>query len=213
MSRTFAINTKPYDDCRLFNRKNIIIESGLTVLVGCNGTGKTTLLNEIRYQLERKDVPFLHYDNYHDGGSSGVSRAIFNDNISLAATLFCSSEGEKISQCIAQQAKTMGNFVGKNKDKSEIWFLFDAIDGGFSIDNIDEVKSGLFKFVIDHCKEQGQEVYIVVSANSYEMVNGENCLDVWEGKYMRFQNYDEYKKFIMKTRKRKDKRHETTGLT
>lgn len=39
------------------------------------------------------------------------------------------------------------------------------------------------------------------------MAAGENCLDVWSGDYISFDNYDEYKKYIIKTRTRKDKRY------
>ena len=59
--------------------------------------------------------------------------------------------------------------------------------------------------------------YIVVSANEYEMANNENCLDVCKGKYIKFKDYDEYKEFILESRKIKDSRcqlpvTEVTGL-
>ena len=53
----------------------------------------------------------------------------------------------------------------------------------------------------------GYELYIVVSANEYELVNGEECFDVMNGKYVRFKNYDDFKKFIMRSREKKDKRY------
>lgn len=40
MSRIFEVPTKPYDDYKLYNRKTITINPGVTVLSGCNGTGK-----------------------------------------------------------------------------------------------------------------------------------------------------------------------------
>ena len=44
MSRIFKLNKDPYDTCEiLFKKKEVEIMPGVTVLVGCNGTGKTTL--------------------------------------------------------------------------------------------------------------------------------------------------------------------------
>lgn len=40
------------------------------------------------------------------------------------------------------------------------------------------------------------------------MANGEQCLDVYNGEYVTFKDYGEYKEFILKTRERKDKRYE-----
>lgn len=207
MSRTFTISTKPYGDCTLYNKKNFTINPGLTILVGCNGAGKTTMLNHIKYELEENEIPVFQYDNVHDGGSNSMSKAGFYGHIDLLANLFCSSEGEKISRNIGQTAGQIGGFVSKNSNKSEIWILFDAIDSGFSIDNIVETKRDLFETIIEDCGNRNIDVYIVVSANSYEMACGEQCFDVWSGEYISFENYDEYKQYILKTRKRKDKRY------
>ena len=37
MSRIFEVPTKPWDDYKLYNRKTIAINPGVTVLTGCNG--------------------------------------------------------------------------------------------------------------------------------------------------------------------------------
>lgn len=207
MSRTFTISTKPYDDFTLYNRKNFTINPGLTVLIGCNGAGKTTMLNHIKYELEKSEIPVFQYDNVHDGGSNSISRAGFYDQMDTLASLLCSSEGEKISQNIGQAAGQIGGFVRKNSNKGEVWILFDAIDSGYSIDNIIETKHDLFDTIIEDCGKRNIDVYIVVSANSYEMACGEQCLDIWSGKYITFENYDEYKQYILKTRERKDRRY------
>lgn len=84
--------------------------------------------------------------------------------------------------------------------------LFDAVDSGYSIDNIVELKTDLFQTIIQDCKKRNIEVYIVISANSYEMASGEQCLDVWSGKYIIFENYEDYRRYILKTRARKNNR-------
>lgn len=88
---------------------------------------------------------------------------------------------------------------------NERWFLFDAIDSGLSTDNVIELKEYLFKQIFDNSDEK--EIYIVVSANEYEMANGEQCFDVMEGKYITFKNYDEYKQMILNSRTKKEERY------
>ena len=68
MSRIFEVPTKPWDDYKLYNRKTIAINPGVTVLTGCNGTGKSTLMRLMKEQLERGEIPVYLYDNLHDGG-------------------------------------------------------------------------------------------------------------------------------------------------
>lgn len=62
-------------------------------------------------------------------------------------------------------------------------------------------KQAVFEYRIARFKNV--EVYIVVSANSYEMASGEQCLDVWSGKYITFEDYEDYRRYILKTRARK----------
>ena len=46
----------------------------------------------------------------------------------------------------------------------------------------------------------------MVSANEYEMANGEQCLDVYNGKHITFKDYDEYRNMIPESRKWKEER-------
>lgn len=224
MSRTFIIETKPYDDVRIFNSKNIEIQPGITVLVGCNGAGKSTLIHAIQEQLKKNDIEYLSYDNLHDGGNHSVSNAMFYNDTEFAASMMCSSEGETITLNIINLGKNMVYYLKHGKTKrtaldnlienmvnekreetvsQERWIFFDAIDSGLSIDNILDFK----EFVLDPIIKNNSDLYVIISANSFEMASGEQCLDVYNGQYCTFDNYEEYKKFICKTRERKDKRY------
>ena len=61
--------------------------------------------------------------------------------------------------------------------------------------------------LINDFADKGYELYIIVSANEYELANGEECFDVMNGKYIRFTDYDDFKKFIIRSREKKDKRY------
>ena len=227
MGRQFKTWRDPYDSgfstCR---RKEIEIEPGVTVLVGCNGAGKSTLIHNIKAELKEKNIPTFFYDNEKEGGSNSVSESFFYNDITFAATAMCSSEGENIQLNLGKIATKLRKFIetGENdrlsdrlakafRDKeeekiisNERWILLDAMDSGYSIDNVIDMKD-FFKLVIDDAKAHEKEVYIVISSNEYELVHESNCFDVMEGKYILFASYDVYKKFILKTREKKDRRY------
>ena len=228
MSRIIKTWRDPYDagfsTCR---KKQIEIQQGLTVLVGCNGSGKTTLLHNIKSELKKEDIPVFYYDNEKDGGNNSISESIFYGNLSFTATALCSSEGENISLNLSKIASKLRKFVetGDNGDRfnalaktlalkddneennvsNERWILLDAMDFGYSIDNVIEMKD-FFDLVIKDAKEFGIELYIVISSNEYELAHESKCFDVMEGKYIQFASYEDYKKFILRTREKKDKR-------
>ena len=228
MSRIIKTWRDPYDagfsTCR---KKQIEIQQGLTVLVGCNGSGKTTLLHNIKSELKKEDIPVFYYDNEKDGGNNSISESIFYGNLSFTATALCSSEGENISLNLSKIASKLRKFVetGDNGDRfnalaktlalkddneennvsNERWILLDAMDSGYSIDNVIEMKD-FFDLVIKDAKEFGIELYIMISSNEYELAHESKCFDVMEGKCIQFASYEDYKKFILRTREKKDKR-------
>lgn len=224
MSRIFELDKNPYgENISIYKRKKIEINPGVTVLVGCNGSGKTTLLKQIEYRCKKASIPVLRFDNLHDGGSNARSKKAFENNFEFVAALMNSSEGENIVMNIGEQAAKIGHFVktGKNRDfrsffdfemeenKTEIpkerWILLDAVDSGLSIDNVIDIKEHLFKTVLEH--NFGNEIYIIVSANSYEMCIGEQCFDVRSGRYRTFKSYNSYKNFILKSKEDLNKRY------
>ena len=203
MSRKFKLLPYYFDTkWRLFKKDEVVFEPGLTVLVGCNGTGKTTLIRQMKDELEKCDIPHFSYDNLHEGGSASMSKAAFYQDWNLVSDLFGSSEGETILLNIGQAARDVGRLIRKG-GSNEIWLFFDAVDSGLSIDGMCEVKD-FFDLIFEDAV--GTDVYIIVSTNAYEFASGEQCFDVYAGEYRTFKNYDDYKDFILKSRNRKDKR-------
>ena len=236
MSRKFKLHKRCYGEgYDLYKKATIDLEEGLTVLVGCNGSGKTTMLKQLKEQLEAKHIPVLLFNNLIDGGSNAVSSACFYNDFQFAATAVCSSEGENIVMNMGRLASSLRPFIkdgedirrknkmaeafaslinGSAEDKqdekveypNERWILLDAIDSGLSVDNVVDIKEYLFKTIF---ADKGDvSIYIVVSANEYEMARGEKCFDVYNGKYITFADYEEYRNFILESKRIKEKRYD-----
>ena len=207
-------------------KREIEIQEGVTILVGCNGAGKSTLLRNIEESLEKDNIPCMHYDNRIDGDKS-TRRFDFE----YLSAMMSSSEGENISVNLnylmhniklfidtgytrEQKEREQWNiaflgdkYIDRKADSKEKWILFDAIDSGYSIDKVIELKLFL-EYLVDVGKQKGLSIYVLVSANEYELVDGSNCFDVISGKYITFSHYAEFKKFILHTRDLKNRREE-----
>lgn len=211
MGKTFVINKSPYNEGEILYRKSeILLEPGVTVLVGCNGSGKTTMLRAIQRQLRDANIPFIFYDNLQDGGTRAREIAVWNQNAALAGTLMCSSEGEQIQINIGTIAGQLGQLVRRNRGAKELFVLLDAVDSGLSIDNIQDVKTYLFDIVLEDAAPT--EVYIIVSANGYEFCRGERCFDVRKGVYREFKSYEAYRNFILRSSRDKDARYQQAEI-
>lgn len=207
--------------------KEIELKTGLTVLVGCNGAGKSTLLLNIKGFCKNNNIPCLSYDNLTDGGSNALSSVFFDGDFAEGVYLYSSSEGECIKANLGRKTKLFQEFINKGivndrayrfakifsdkEDKEDVIksndrvFLFDAVDSGLSVDSIVEIKD-LFDAVIDNFKNSDKNIYIVIAANEYELARNSECFDVNAGKYIRFKDYEDYRTFILRSRKRKEDR-------
>lgn len=238
MSRKFKVEKRYYDeDYDLYKKRSITINEGVTVLVGCNGSGKTTLLHQIKSQLKKEDIPIISFDNLHDGGSRAISSAGFYGDFGFMSAAMSSSEGESIVLSMSKLASTLRAFIqtgesqsendrfsksfaraiwgDETEEKKEIpnerWILLDAVDSGLSVDNVVDLKECLFKTILEDNFDGS--IYIVISANEYELCREENCFDVYNGKYVKFSSYEKYRKFILKSREIKDQRWEKEDTT
>ena len=224
MSRKFKIPTRYYDTRTIYKHREFELQPGVTVLIGCNGCGKTTLLYHVKESLDDDKIPVMLYNNLSEGGNHSMSSLVFTGDMDKLALLACSSEGESIAINLGSQAEKIIYLVNNGRRKksdleeafmkieglkeelpvsNERWLLFDAIDSGLSIDQVNDVKNYVLHPVIDQVKDK--EIYIVVTANEYEMCIGEKCFNVAEGKYVEINSYEDYKREILKTRKYKDK--------
>lgn len=222
----------PYDlGFSLTRPKEISIDPGVTVLVGCNGAGKTTLLQNINDYAQNHNIPCHLFDGQRDK-ANGMQLLIgygdFDcDDQALGAALCSSSEGESLQLNIYRHTQQFDRFMNdgyvsdrksrlvrslresdpdnEKPDTNMRILLFDAADSGLSIDVIIDLKDK-FKTLLKRAQSNNIELYIIISANEYELCFEEKCIDVTTGKYCTFSSYDDFKKFIMESRNKKIKR-------
>lgn len=206
-SKSFKFHPDYMDTgCAILADRNYVFTSGVNILGGCNGSGKTTLLRQLKDQLESSNIPVIAFNNLTDGVEYVKGMAALQQDWNLVGTAMCSSEGENVILALGQMAEKIGRFCRNYQGEPELWFLFDAIDSGLSIDNIIEVKEHLFNFLIR--ENPDSTVYIVAAANSFEMVRGERHIDVNTGfsGYFHDHDYESYRSFILNSRELKNKR-------
>ena len=203
MSFKFKLDNS-WADVKLYKRCSVTLKPGLTVLVGCNGSGKSVFLRQLKERLEKDKITYVDYDNLKDGGSTSIGAAVFQNDITFAATAILSSEGENINMNLSRFAARIGQAVRSNRGAEKIFILLDAIDSGLSIDNIVNFKIFLYNTVFPDINDT--ELYVVAAANSYELASEEDCYDVAEGKHIKFHDYAAYKQFILDSSDKKAKR-------
>jgi Fe-S cluster assembly ATPase SufC len=207
MSRTFKISKNAIIEqtrTNLYNTELFKFEPGVTILVGCNGFGKSTLLKQIEYQLKNEyQLPYVKYDNYNDGLPLQEQTAQ-NQEYKTFSIMLQSSEGENIIIRSSLIGRKIGKMFRNNPLADEYYILLDGVDSGLSIDNMVDLKKHLFDLIINDNKNK--DVYIICSANSYEMTIGYKCMNILTGEDIYFNTYYDYKAFILKTKEIKDNR-------
>lgn len=222
----------PYDTgVALFKSKLIEFHPGVTVLTGCNGCGKSTLLRNIESEC-KGIIPCHKFDNLTNGGGhavldsvlSGVPSGFDLDSFEFGTTMLCSSEGEAITMHMVRQFSLYDSFFKEGHFTDQQYrlsqalggeptvyttedrvLLFDATDSGLSVDSVCDLNQ-LFKMALSRANELGVNLYIIVAANEYELCRSNDCFDVRSGRYVTFSNYDDYREYILQSRKYKDAR-------
>ena len=177
--------------------------------MGCNGSGKTTLLKQIKLQCEKKEIPYVYYNNLTSGHSNSANRHILNGDVEFVARYALSSEGENIISNIGEICGKIGRTIRyKTDEKKEMFVLLDAIDSGLSVDNIIEIKRDMFQFITKDAKESnGIDIYFIAAANEYELARNERCLQINTLEYVDIPDYETYRNIIIQTRKEKNNRY------
>lgn len=206
--KNFILEPCPYDEgVNLYGKKrpSITIKSGITVLVGCNGIGKTTFIKSLQTRLKNEEIKFLNYNNLSESKSS-ISKSIYYQNFDNVASLMTSSEGECININLSNFFLKIKKINKILEEGEELFIFFDGIDSGLSINTIVDFKEAIHN-LFHQFEKLNKYVYIIISANAYELASNENCLDVYNLKYKTFKSYETYKKFILKSDEIKNQRN------
>lgn len=203
---TFKIYNTPYGE-PMYNlpKESISFKPGLTCLVGCNGYGKSTILNRIReiQWNDNEDFELVEINDKCFGGNVLMQKTMLAGDVRTSATMFQSSEGEKIIIYLGEALSSLKKKINDNKKKAFV-ITIDSIDSGLSIDKIGLVKDILINYVA----KEAPNVYIILAAVSYEFTKDTMCIDCHNGKEVKFRlGYDSYAKFIKQTAKIRDQRY------
>lgn len=181
----------PWDEEKpLYNRATLELHPGITCLVGPNGSGKSSLCTLIKDWAREKKIPAMEWDNYTDGGSHAISKYGFYEDFNMVATMFMSSEGQRIVLNLSEEFRNIYKFAKENKEGI---IVLDALDSGLDVFNIAEVK-WVINDILNKFKEN--EIYVLIPANSYEMVKECDCIATKDFKHHQFQTYEAFEKFI-----------------
>ncbi len=194
------------------------INPGITMLIGPNGSGKTTALSQLRSLFSTEDdlvkkwntieindsIRNLYssylYDNVYEETFTKSTWGA-TDHIDRVAQTFENSEGQNMYDYLYYKINEIGQAVTKaiKNNKKGIFLLFDGLDSGLSLDVINTIRKSVLEFIIETEKKRSNlEVYIVCSANSYEFCNNYDCIDVTNQEHITFTNYEDYSKYFIK---------------
>lgn len=205
----FKISKDYYcSNVKMYEKSSVEIKLGLTILVGCNGAGKTTLIQQLKEKCKEFDIPNLSYDQRGLQSSDMLMDKMlnFDNDISGLVNMYASSEGQRIRESIYYFGRDYQKFLKTvKKHQKHLFFFFDALDSGLSVDNIIEFKHDCVEPIIETCNRANKEVYILVPCNEYEMARGENCLILPDLTYREIKNYDDYRKIILRSRRYNDR--------
>lgn len=197
------------------------INPGITMLIGPNGSGKTTALSQIRslFSTENDLVKKWNTIEINDSIRNLYSSYLYDnvyeetftkstwgatDHIDRVAQTFENSEGQNMYDYLYYKINEIGQAVTKaiKNNKKGIFLLFDGLDSGLSLDVINTIRKSVLEFIIETEKKRSNlEVYIICSANSYEFCNNYDCIDVTNQRHITFTNYEDYEKYFIKENK------------
>ena len=199
-------------------------ENTVTCLVGCNGSGKSTVVDQIIHSTKAQQVETdTVYVDLRDalrsisGGKEEKAECyyfLFNKKTETASKFedhifnkigeTSVSTGEHIVNRYSNSLPILGSWI-RSHNNEKLIIIFDDCDAGTSIDMIDEIK-GVFQLIINDCIKYDIEYYIILTANSFELAKDFDCLSVIDFKHRHFKTYQSFKTFVLKTREAVDKR-------
>ena len=171
--------------------------NGLTIIVGCNGYGKTSFIKGLEAHLKRRRVEYVSWSDSANGRTNGMNQFLWDNDIEALASMAFHSEGQAMvasfgNKCLSK----VGTKVRHMKNLKELFVLVDQIDSGLDTHMISDIKRAFRQVIIPDMNKHGVTAYVVLTANSYELVKDEYCFDPVTRHAIIFNNYDHYVDYI-----------------
>ena len=228
-NNTLLISIKPCNDwkdenqCHFPKKEFEVAENEIVCVIGCNGSGKTTLLEQIAqhltyndyFECEAMENPFSNiFGNKKEKKGFLVNFTkdfdivtSFQNAILEQFSTSTVSTGESLNYRFSIAAQVLGKYINEAITKQlPIVILYDDCDVGTSIDMQDDIID-FIRFLDKDLTDRKIKHCIVLTANSYELCKTFKCIDVTTFKEKTFKSYEGYKKFVLRSRKAKDKFH------
>lgn len=202
------IDPYSFDDIRLYECDSFSFEPGIAFLVGCNGSGKTTLMHQVEQYINyNDDITDISAKMFKCNDSmSAADRAFtFDNNIELGVTILSSSEGERMALALTQAFGWLWAQC-RDADIDSVVMLLDSLDSGIDIPSLRMIRKVLLEAIDIAKNEFDTNLYVILSANNYALVENQKCIDIITGDIIQFSNYEDYASFSEESAKKKNNR-------
>lgn len=212
MSITIKVDQYDSDNGLLFKKEEFIFDPGITILVGCNGSGKTTLMKQIESKYGWESINGVIAKKFSCCDTENEISRIMQfgsnkDSIHRATTMIFSSEGERITQGLVSAFNWMWNEC-RNSETTKIFMLLDSLDSGLDVVNIRMIRDVLTESAEIVKNDFKKELFVILSANDYALVEGCECLDIYEGERVTFKDWNDYLAFVTRSSVIKETRYD-----
>ena len=177
----------------------VFIPNALTIVVGHNGYGKSSYISGLESHLKRKGIEYIKWSDSANGRTNGMNQFLWaGDNEGVASMAF-HSEGQAMMAsfsriCIRECGRKAK--LAKDGKLKELFVIIDQLDSGLDVYWINDLKRLFKKSIIPNMNKYGVTVYVVMTANSYELAKGEHCFDPVTRRGIIFNSYTEYYDYI-----------------
>lgn len=210
----FKIGRDPYGSgVPLYAASHVDIPTGLTVLVGCNGSGKTALLDTMSGRLAHTlgQHDYVVIIDAHSETQRTAYGGVFGHDTSAVAAGLTNSEGELMQRAVGRRFPDIGQAMNDTQLES-LWVLIDGFDSSVDILGCDVMLETFTRHVFPDLRQRDVDAYVVMATNAWEPVryaqeHDGTVIDVTRLKRIRFTGYEDYRDYVLMTAHRREERY------
>lgn len=166
---------------------NLNTNTDIHILLGPNGSGKTTSLRTIKHELDSKHNPNSTYDDpnplirrlhtsnptipvlYYGSDRNDISKTTSDITLQALTANFL-SEGEHMCTSFSKWFTTTWYPYLQDPSYHEMYVLIDELDSGLSLDRIKHTIDQLHNIHTIETTKYNRKINIIFTANSYELL-------------------------------------------